>query len=201
MNTTTSFNRTADTIALNERLQIVRLDDLKFPTPNGYAQKRGWGLYIAGKGFVKFKTDEGFVPYAPIGGRKSLQSILDSGGFIDYDSIEFILPKWEGRDNILMQYHEMKTNHPDAVLLFRVDDFYETFAEDAIAISDILGLTLTRRVDETRQKYVELAGFPHHALDTYLPRIVRAGRRVALCEQLEQPKKKIAKRGCAASNN
>ena len=91
---------------------------------------------------------------------------------------------------------EMKGKHPDPVLLFRVGDFYETFSEDAITASEILGLTLTRRANGSKQS-VELAGFPHHALDTYLPKLVRAGKRVAICEQLEDPKltKKLVKRG------
>ncbi len=90
----------------------------------------------------------------------------------------------------------MKAQHPDAVLLFRVGDFYETFGEDAIKASGILGITLTRRANGSAS-YVELAGFPYHALDTYLPKLVRAGQRVAICEQLEDPKltKKIVKRG------
>lgn len=97
---------------------------------------------------------------------------------------------------LMMQYIAMKEKHPDAILLFRVGDFYETFSEDAIAASEILGITLTRRANGAAQ-YVELAGFPHHALDTYLPKLVRAGRRVAICEQLEDPKttKKLVKRG------
>ena len=97
---------------------------------------------------------------------------------------------------LMKQYIEMKQKHPDAVLLFRVGDFYETFSDDAIAASEILGITLTRRANGSAQ-YVELAGFPHHALDTYLPKLVRAGKRVAICEQLEDPKltKKLVKRG------
>ena len=96
----------------------------------------------------------------------------------------------------MKQYVEMKAKHPDAILLFRVGDFYETFSDDAIAASDILGITLTRRANGAAQ-YVELAGFPHHALDAYLPRLIRAGKRVAICEQLEDPKltKKLVKRG------
>ena len=96
----------------------------------------------------------------------------------------------------MKQYIEMKGKHPDAILLFRVGDFYETFSEDAITASEILGITLTRRANGSAQ-YVELAGFPHHALDTYLPKLVRAGKRVAICEQLEDPKltKKLVKRG------
>lgn len=97
---------------------------------------------------------------------------------------------------LMLQYLEMKKKHPDAILLFRVGDFYETFSEDAIAASEILGITLTRRANGKAQS-VELAGFPHHALDSYLPKLVRAGRRVAICEQLEDPKltKKLVKRG------
>ncbi len=97
---------------------------------------------------------------------------------------------------LMKQYLEIKSQHPDAVLLFRVGDFYETFSEDAIAASEILGITLTRRANGAAT-FVELAGFPHHALDTYLPKLVRAGRRVAICDQLEDPKltKSIVKRG------
>lgn len=97
---------------------------------------------------------------------------------------------------LMTQYIEMKKKHPDAILLFRVGDFYETFSEDAVTASEILGITLTRRANG-KAAYVELAGFPHHALDSYLPRLVRAGKRVAICEQLEDPKltKKLVKRG------
>lgn len=96
----------------------------------------------------------------------------------------------------MKQYADAKRQHPDAILLFRVGDFYETFSEDAITASEILGITLTRRANGSAQ-FVELAGFPHHALDTYLPKLVRAGKRVAICEQLEDPKttKKLVKRG------
>ena len=98
----------------------------------------------------------------------------------------------------MAQYAEMKKKHPDAVLLFRVGDFYETFADDAITASEILGITLTKRANGYASQ-VALAGFPHHALDTYLPRLVRAGKRVAICEQLEDPKTvkagKLVKRG------
>lgn len=97
----------------------------------------------------------------------------------------------------MKQYIEMKGKHPDAILLFRVGDFYETFSDDAIAASEILGITLTRRANGAASS-VELAGFPHHALDTYLPKLVRAGKRVAICEQLEDPKtvkNKLVKRG------
>lgn len=96
----------------------------------------------------------------------------------------------------MKQYYAVKAKHPDAVLLFRVGDFYETFGEDAIRASSILGITLTKRANGAASS-VELAGFPHHALDNYLPKLVRAGQRVAICEQLEDPKltKKIVKRG------
>lgn len=97
---------------------------------------------------------------------------------------------------LMKQYYSIKEKHPDAILLFRVGDFYETFGEDAIRSSEILGITLTRRANGAAS-WVELAGFPHHALDNYLPKLVRAGQRVAICEQLEDPKlaKKIVKRG------
>ena len=98
---------------------------------------------------------------------------------------------------LMKQYTEMKQKHPDAVLLFRVGDFYETFCDDAITASEILGITLTRRANGSASS-IELAGFPHHALDTYLPRLIRAGKRVAICEQLEDPKtvkNKLVKRG------
>lgn len=97
---------------------------------------------------------------------------------------------------LMKQFFEIKSKHPDAVLLFRCGDFYETFSKDAILASEILGITLTRRANGAA-KSVELAGFPHHALDTYLPKLVRAGLRVAICDQLEDPKltKKLVKRG------
>ena len=88
---------------------------------------------------------------------------------------------------LMQQYQEMKKKHPDAILLFRIGDFYEIFGEDAVKASEILGITLTRRANGS-DKYIELAGFPHHAIDTYLPKLVRAGQRVAICEQLEDPK-------------
>ena len=97
---------------------------------------------------------------------------------------------------LMKQYYSIKAVHPDAILLFRVGDFYETFGEDAIRASGILGITLTRRANGAAS-YVELAGFPYHAIDTYLPKLVRAGERVAICEQLEDPKlvKGLVKRG------
>ncbi|MCD6113066.1 MAG: DNA mismatch repair protein MutS [Bacteroidales bacterium] len=96
----------------------------------------------------------------------------------------------------MKQYNAIKAKYPDALLLFRVGDFYETFGDDAIKASKILGIVLTRRANGAAA-YVELAGFPHHALDTYLPKLVRAGLRVAICDQLEDPKltKNIVKRG------
>ena len=97
---------------------------------------------------------------------------------------------------LMKQYNQFKAKHPDAILLFRVGDFYETFGEDAIKASQVLGIVLTKRANGAAQ-FVELAGFPHHSLDTYLPKLVRAGLRVAICEQLEDPKlaKTIVKRG------
>ena len=97
---------------------------------------------------------------------------------------------------LMKQYNQIKEQYPDAVLLFRVGDFYETFSDDAILTSEILGITLTRRANGVAQ-YVELAGFPHHALDIYLPKLVRHGIRVAICDQLEDPKlvKGLVKRG------
>ncbi len=97
---------------------------------------------------------------------------------------------------LMKQYYQIKAKHPDAVLLFRVGDFYETFGDDAIKASGILGITLTRRANGSAS-FVELAGFPYHAIDTYLPKLVRAGQRVAICDQLEDPKlaKSIVKRG------
>ena len=97
---------------------------------------------------------------------------------------------------LMKQYNSIKSKYPDALLLFRVGDFYETFGEDAIKASNILGIILTRRANGSAT-FIELAGFPHHSLDTYLPKLVRAGYRVAICDQLEDPKltKKIVKRG------
>jgi len=96
---------------------------------------------------------------------------------------------------LMRQYYSIKDKNPDAILLFRVGDFYETFEEDAVQTSEILGITLTRRANGSAS-YVDLAGFPYHALDTYLPKLIRAGQRVAICEQLEDPKtvKGIVKR-------
>ncbi len=98
---------------------------------------------------------------------------------------------------MMKQYFELKSKHPDAVLLFRCGDFYETYSEDAIVASEILGITLTKRANGQQGRTVEMAGFPHHALDTYLPKLVRAGKRVAICDQLEDPKstRKLVKRG------
>ena len=98
---------------------------------------------------------------------------------------------------MMQQFYDFKAKHPDAVLLFRCGDFYETYGEDAVVASEILGITLTRRNNGGQSDALEMAGFPYHALDTYLPRLVRAGRRVAICDQLEDPKltKKLVKRG------
>ena len=104
----------------------------------------------------------------------------------------------DGLTPMMRQFYDFKEKHPDAVLLFRCGDFYETYGEDAVVASEILGITLTRRNNgKEGVAAIEMAGFPHHALDTYLPKLVRAGRRVAICDQLEDPKltKTLVKRG------
>ncbi|MFO7878810.1 MAG: DNA mismatch repair protein MutS [Bacteroidales bacterium] len=106
------------------------------------------------------------------------------------------MAKKSSKTPLMDQYYRIKGKHPDAILLFRVGDFYETFESDAIEVSRILGITLTKRSNGSASA-VDLAGFPYHALDTYLPKLVRAGQRVAICEQLEDPKqtKNVVKRG------
>ena len=91
---------------------------------------------------------------------------------------------------LLKQFYDLKAKHPDAILLFRCGDFYETYSEDAEKASKILGITLTRssRTKDIEGKPLSMAGFPYHALDTYLPKLIRAGQRVAICDQLESPK-------------
>ena len=104
----------------------------------------------------------------------------------------------EGLTPMMKQFYDLKAKHPDAVMLFRCGDFYETYCEDAVVASEILGITLTRRNNGGKNgEPVEMAGFPYHALDTYLPKLIRAGRRVAICDQLEDPKltKTLVKRG------
>ncbi len=98
---------------------------------------------------------------------------------------------------MMKQFYDLKSKHPDALLLFRCGDFYETYADDAVKAASVLGITLTRRNNQREEESVAMAGFPYHALDTYLPRLVRAGMRVAICDQLEDPKltKKLVKRG------
>lgn len=97
---------------------------------------------------------------------------------------------------MMKQFLDLKAKHPDAVMLFRCGDFYETYSTDAVVAAEILGITLTKRANG-KGKTIEMAGFPHHALDTYLPKLIRAGKRVAICDQLEDPKltKKLVKRG------
>ena len=101
-----------------------------------------------------------------------------------------------GLTPMMKQFLDLKAKHPDAVMLFRCGDFYETYSTDAVVASEILGITLTKRANG-KGKTIEMAGFPHHALDTYLPKLIRAGKRVAICDQLEDPKltKKLVKRG------
>ena len=98
---------------------------------------------------------------------------------------------------MMAQFRDLKKKHPDALMLFRCGDFYETYCEDAVTAAQVLGITLTHRSSKGAQAATEMAGFPYHALDTYLPRLIRAGHRVAICDQLEDPKltKKLVKRG------
>ena len=105
-------------------------------------------------------------------------------------------PGKSGKTPLMEQYEQIKSQHPGTILLFRVGDFYETFGEDAILAAEILGIVLTKRGNGSATE-VALAGFPHHSLEVYLPKLVRAGQRVAVCEQLEDPKetKTIVKRG------
>ena len=109
------------------------------------------------------------------------------------------MAKKEGKEltPMMKQFFDFKAKYPEALLLFRCGDFYETYCEDAIVASRILGITLTHRNNGAGAKGDEMAGFPHHALDTYLPKLIRAGKRVAICDQLEDPKltKKLVKRG------
>lgn len=98
---------------------------------------------------------------------------------------------------MMAQFRDLKKKHPDAIMLFRCGDFYETYCEDAVIAAQVLGITLTHRSNKSAKSAIEMAGFPYHALDTYLPRLIRAGHRVAICDQLEDPKltKKLVKRG------
>ena len=114
-----------------------------------------------------------------------------------FDFLELMAKKDGELTPMMKQFFDLKAKHPDALLLFRCGDFYETYCDDAVDASRILGITLTRRNNGNSGKGDEMAGFPHHALDTYLPKLIRAGRRVAICDQLEDPKltKKLVKRG------
>lgn len=127
-----------------------------------------------------------------------VSDFADKKKYINFVLLKFIVvaEKKIVETPLMKQFFEMKKKHPDAIMLYRVGDFYETFSTDAVTASEILGITLTKRANGPGQ-YIELAGFPHHALDTYLPKLVRAGKRVAICEQLEDPKltKKLVKRG------
>lgn len=127
-----------------------------------------------------------------------VSDFADKKKYINFVLLKFIVvaEKKIVETPLMKQFFEMKKKHPDAIMLYRVGDFYETFSTDAVTASEILGITLTKRANGPGQ-YIELAGFPHHALDTYLPKLVSAGKRVAICEQLEDPKltKKLVKRG------
>src|SRR5690606_17487495 len=109
--------------------------------------------------------------------------------------LTFTMAKAKKETPLMTQYNTIKAKYPDALLLFRVGDFYETFGQDAVRASQILGIVLTKR--NNGESSIELAGFPHHSIDSYLPKLVRAGLRVAICDQLEDPKmvKGIVKRG------
>ena len=100
----------------------------------------------------------------------------------------------KGMTPMMRQFFEMKAKHPEALLLFRCGDFYETYGEDALIASRILGITLTRRNNGGNSGQIEMAGFPYHALDTYLPKLIRAGKKVAICDQLEDKKPTEKKR-------
>src|SRR5690349_21450195 len=115
---------------------------------------------------------------------------------LQMETVESLMQVKEAETPLMKQYYGIKSKYPDALLLFRVGDFYETFGEDAVRTAAVLGIVLTRRANG-KGTYIELAGFPHHSLDSYLPKLVRAGHRVAICDQLEDPKltKKIVKRG------
>jgi len=117
--------------------------------------------------------------------------------FEEFKSNPHATTKEDNLSPMMRQFYDMKEKHPEAILLFRCGDFYEIYEQDAKDAAKILGITLTRRHNGNSQAATEMAGFPHHALDTYLPRLIRAGRRVAICDQLEDPKltKKLVKRG------
>ena len=103
-------------------------------------------------------------------------------------------------DKLIKQYHDLKQKHPDAILLFRVGDFYECYGADAVLVSHTIGVTLVRRITSTAS--TDLAGFPQHALDMYLPKLIRAGYRIAICEQVETTAtQKLVKRGSPALTN
>ena len=121
---------------------------------------------------------------------------MEKGYFCEQNSLT-MAKKENGLTPMMKQFFTLKAKHPDALMLFRCGDFYETYCEDAIAASKILGITLTKRNNGGISGSAEMAGFPHHALDTYLPKLIRAGRRVAICDQLEDPKltKTLVKRG------
>lgn len=122
-------------------------------------------------------------------------------------AIDELIREIEGRVEkkpIMEQFKELKMKYPDAMLLFRCGDFYEAYEDDAVEASRILGITLTQKARNLGDsQFYKMAGFPHHALDTYLPKLVRAGKRIAICDQLEDPKltKRLAKRGITETVN
>ena len=146
-------------------------DDMRKALGEAFSQSLNVELY---------RSNENKVAAAPV--QKSVETPKPQPKVLSKTAQKYETP-------LMKQYREMKKKHPDAVLLFRVGDFYETFGDDARICSEVLGLTLTSRA-LGRTDRIELAGFPHHALDVYLPKLVRAGKRVAICEQLEDPKLK-----------
>jgi DNA mismatch repair protein MutS len=129
-------------------------------------------------------------PYAVNSFLKDCQQVVNEETFC-LGRLFYILPTMAGagamETPLMKQYNAIKAKYPGALLLFRVGDFYETFGDDAIKAARVLDITLTKRGSGSASE-IELAGFPHHSLDTYLPKLVRAGHRVAICDQLEDPK-------------
>ena len=146
--------------------------------------------------FSSLSFNEALVASAPL-----KASYIDEYGIKSWNSLVAYYKKANNRSKVsvaepeatyktslMQQYEEMKKKYPDAILLFRIGDFYEMFGKDAVEVSEVLGITLTRRMNGKADP-IELTGFPHHYLDTNLPKLVRAGKRVAICEQLEDSKK------------
>jgi hypothetical protein len=190
-----TINRTPETIELNARLQIVRLDELTFNTPNGRANVRGYGFRIAGLGYVRFNADAAGIPYSPNGGKRALQSIIDDGGFTDYNDITFVNALNEPTDDftiadsLMTHYCRMKITHPDALMILRNEttspETYELIFDDAHVAAGIIDRNVKFVQRDT--KFIPVVSFPCHDLDTVLPKIIHAGHRVAICD-IAQPR-------------